>query len=143
MNQDILNFLKSQRVCVLAVEMMDGAPHGATIHFAHSNEPFVFYFETNKSYRKAEPLFGRTETRATVVIGSTEDNMQTLQLDGIIRLLRDEEIESYTQVYLGKFPEKKAKSQNPDFVRFIFIPTWWRFTDWTGGEKKIFTSEDK
>lgn len=143
MQQEILDYLKTQRTCVLAVEMMDGAPHAATVHFAHRDNPFVLYFETNRTYRKAQPLFGKKETRASVVVGSTESNMQTLQLDGIIRLITPEEKETYESTYLGKFPEKKEKSQRPDFVRFLFVPSWWRFTDWTGREKKILTSDDK
>ena len=144
MDKAILDYLKTQRTCVFAIEMMDGSPHAATVHFAHSENPFVFYFETNKTYRKAEPLFGRPESRASLVVGSTESNMQTLQLDGNARLIKDDELDTYTQIYLGKFPEKQEKSQGADFVRFLFIPTWWRFTDWTGKEgKRILTSEDR
>lgn len=142
MNGSILDFLKTQRTCVLAVEMMDGSPHGATVHFAHNDNPVVLYFETNKHYRKAEALLGKPQTRATVVIGSDEKNMKTLQLDGIARLVKEEEKTSYQEIYLGKFPEKKEKSQSPDFVRFLFTPTWWRFTDWTAPKgKRISTSE--
>lgn len=143
MNQSVLDFLKTQRVCVLAVEMMDGSPHAATVHFANSDSPFLFYFETNKVYRKAEALFGRRESRASLVIGMSESVMQTLQLDGVVRLITDDEKSIYEEVYLGKFTEKKEKSQKPDYVKFLFIPSWWRFTEWTKEGKKIITSEDK
>ncbi|HEX7042841.1 MAG TPA: hypothetical protein VF189_06320 [Patescibacteria group bacterium] len=144
MNKDILDYLKLQRTCVLAVEMMDGSPHAATVHFATSADPLMFYFETNKVYRKSEPLYGKKEVRATLVVGTTEDNMRTFQTDGIARLLNDDEVDIYNSIYLGKFPEKVEKSKDPNFVRFVFIPTWWRFTDWTSKNgKKITTSEDK
>ena len=142
MNEAVLDYLKTQRTCVLAVEMMDGAPHSATVHVAHSDDPFILYFETNKNYRKAESLFGKNETRASVVVGFTEDGKKTLQLDGTVRLIRPEESEIYDKVYLGKFPEKVEKSKSPDFVRFLFTPSWWRFTDFSNG-KTIITSEDK
>lgn len=143
MNQKVLDYLQTQRVCVLAVEMLDGSPHGATVHFAHTDDPFVFYFETNKDYRKCEPLIKREKTRATLVIGSTEADMRTLQLDGTVQLLKNTELDIYNEVYLGKFPEKKEKSKNPNFVRFTFTPIWWRFTDFTGPNgKEIITSED-
>lgn len=143
MQAPILDYLKTQRTCVLAVEMLDGAPHAATVHFAHAEDPLLFYFETNKTYRKAEPLLSRPQSRASLVIGTDERNMKTLQLDGIIRLVREEEQNAYETIYLGKFPEKKEKSTSPDFVRFVFIPSWWRYTDWTTPEgKKITTSED-
>lgn len=136
MNPSILDYIKTQRVGVLAVEMLDGSPHAATVHFAHTENPLVFYFETYREYRKAEPLFGRDKTRASFVIGSDESNMRTLQLDGIIELLKPTE-EVGVSVYLGKFPEKKEKSKDPKFVFFKFTPTWWRFTDWTNPQGKI------
>jgi general stress protein 26 len=142
MNQKILDYLKMQRVCVLAVEMMDGSPHAATVHFAHTENPLAFYFETNKDYRKSEPLFGKETTRGSLVIGSDESNAQTLQVDGIVRLLKSDEQAIFDSVYLGKFPEKKEKSLNPKFVRFTLIPTWWRFTDWTNPKEKIILNSE-
>lgn len=143
-NPDILNYIKSQRVGVLAVEMLDGSPHGATVHFANTENPVQFFFETYREYRKAEPLFGREITRASFVIGSDESNMKTLQLDGEIRLIKPQEKELFDEIYLGKFPEKIEKSKDPKFVFFTFIPKWWRFTDWTTPSGKIIlTSENK
>ncbi|MEN9582085.1 MAG: Pyridoxamine 5-phosphate oxidase [Candidatus Parcubacteria bacterium] len=139
MKKEILNYIKSQRVGVLAVEMLDGSPHGACVHFAHAESPLIFYFETYREYRKTESLTGREKSRATFVIGSDESNMKTLQLDGHVRLLRDDERQFFNEVYLGKFPEKKAKSQDPKFVFFVFEPTWWRFTDWNTPNGKQIT----
>lgn len=77
MNKDILNYIKSQRVGILAVEMLDGSPHGATVHFANTENPLQFFFETYREYRKAEALFGRDVSRATFVIGSDERDCLT------------------------------------------------------------------
>jgi len=45
-DKKILDYLKDQRVGVLAVEMLDGSPHGATVHFAHTEDPrFAERFE--------------------------------------------------------------------------------------------------
>lgn len=128
---------------MLAVEMLDGSPHGATVHFAHTDDPLVFYFETNKAYRKSEPLLGKKITRASMVIGTDEKNMQTFQSDGIVRLLKNEERAMFDFVYLEKFSEKKQKTRDAAFVPFVFVPTWWRFTDWTTPQgKMILTSDD-
>lgn len=142
MKQEVLDYIKTQRVGVLAVEMLDGSPHAATVHFAHTEDPFIFYFETHREYRKAEPLFGRDVTRASFVIGSDESNLKTFQTDGTIRLLKPEEKETFDSIYLGKFLEKKTRAADPKFVFFKFTPTWWRFTDWTTPKGKvILTSE--
>jgi general stress protein 26 len=141
MQQEIQDFISSQRVGVLAVEMLDGSPHGATVHFAHSADPLEFYFETNRDYRKSEPLYGREISRATFVIGTDETAMKTLQLDGEVMLLKPEEQALFDSAYLGKFPEKAKKSQDPKSIFFKFTPRWWRFTDFKTPEgKKITTS---
>ena len=138
MQSQILDYIKTQRVGVLAVEMMDGSPHAATVHFAHSESPLVFFFETSQGYRKCEPLFGREVSRASFVIGSTESNMQTLQLDGEVRLVKEDEQTFFDNVYFGKFPEKVGKNYaGKENVFFQFTPTWWRFTDWTTPEGKV------
>jgi len=144
MNQDILDFIKSQRVGVLAVEMPDGAPHAATVHFAHSEDPLIFYFETDRGSRKAQAIQGKETARATFVIGADENNMRTLQMDGQARTVAESDAASYDKIYFGKFPQKKAKYSDPaKSLAFCFIPAWWRFTDWTGPQgKRILSSED-
>ncbi len=141
MQENILEYIKSQRVGVLAVEMLDGSPHGATIHFAHTEEPLVFYFETDRNYRKCEPLFGKEKTRASFVIGSDESNMKTLQMDGEASVVAEAEEGLFEKTYFGKFPDKEEHPKDPETVYFKFVPTWWRFTDWkTPDGKKIWTS---
>lgn len=143
MRQEILDYIASKRIGVLAIEMMDGSPHGATVHYAHAHNPLVFYFETYRHYRKAEPLFEREVSRASFVVGVDESDMKTLQMDGMVQLLKPEEQATFDQVYLGKFPEKKEKAADAKFVFFTFTPTWWRFTDWTTPEgKQIWSSQD-
>jgi general stress protein 26 len=140
MSPEILAYLKGQQVCVFAIEMPDGSPHAATIHFANTDEP-VFVFETEKGYRKTEALFGRDVSRATMVVGSNEGDMKTFQMDGTAQLLKDD---AKKEFYLTKFPQKRGKLDNPKVVMFTFTPTWWRFTDWTKPEgKTILTSDSK
>ena len=137
MDKDILEYLKGERTCVLAVEMMDGAPHASTVHFATTEDPFCFIFETDKNYRKSEPLFGRESTRASLVLGTVEGKTETFQLDGIAALTEDE---AHKAAYLAKFPEKAEKAKGENVIFFTFTPTWWRFTEWTKEGKKIRTS---
>lgn len=101
-SKEILKYLDSQRVGVLAVEMLDGSPHGATVHFAHTNDPLVFYFETSPEYRKAEPLHKNGKARATFVVGTSEEKpVRPLQLDGMVRVLKENEKEIFNKVYLA------------------------------------------
>lgn len=144
-SDDIISYIHSKRIGVLAVEMLDGSPHGATVHFAYDEQKSNFLYETYATYKKAEPLLKNKTTRATFVIGQDENDMKTLQIDGIISLIqKKEDIESFEQIYLKKFPEKLEKYQDSSqYVLFSFIPKWWRFTDWTTAQGKIiFNSEE-
>lgn len=142
MRKEVLDFLATQRIGVLAVEMMDGSPHGATIHAANNADGSAFYFETSRSYRKAEALYGRPASRASLVLGFNEADMKTLQIDGQVRLLETElEKKQFEEFYFAKFPNMKTKFSNPEFVPFLFVPTWWRYTDWTApGGKIVYNS---
>lgn len=144
MKKEIIDFINSQRICVLALEMMDGSPHASTVHFALDDKSETFFFETYRPYRKCEALFGRETSRASIVVGFDEKVMKTLQLDGEVKLVKEEEREFFDKVYFEKFPNKLEKSRDPKFVFFSFKPKWWRFTDWTGPNGKvIITSDDK
>lgn len=127
--------LNNQRTGVIAVKMLDGSPHGSTVHFAHLESPLKLIFLTTPTYKKVEPL-REGETQATFVVGTTEELNKTIQLDGVAQLEDSQEIR---EAYFTKFPEKKDK--HPENIFFTFTPTWWRFTDWTTPEgKKVWTS---
>ncbi len=136
---EMLEYLKSQKVGVIAVQMLNGVPHGATVHFAHQDKPFTFIVLTETSYRKAEPLLKNPSTPATFVVGTSEEAGKTLQLDGIAALTEDE---VYKEAYFSKFPNKREKYEPPADIFLVFTPTWWRYTDWkTPQGKQILTSE--
>ena len=140
----MLDYLETQRVCALAVEMLDGSPHVATVHFAHNAEPFTFMFETSREYRKSERVLAKGVTRASITVGFTEgDKARTAQLDGELRLI-DDTNSHLLDLYLEKFPEKRVKKVEPTTIFLYFTPTWWRYTDWGRPEgKTILTSDGK
>ena len=145
MNSEIFDYVNTQRVSVIAVEMPDGSPHAATVHFACQTDPLMFIFQTSPTYRKSEALLQKEDVRASLVIGlqEVEDGKEkTFQLDGIARLVTADEGHLKDQ-YFAKFPEKLVKEAFSDDIFFVFIPSWWRFTDWGKPEgKTIYTSTE-
>ena len=138
MRKAVLEYLRTQRTGVLAVEMQDGSPHATPMHFAHCEGPFIFYFETNRKYRKAEAFQNEKKNRASLVLGGDESTMKIFQVDGTIEVISNEEKENFDTVYFGKFPEKKEKAKNnPDSLSFKFIPTWWKFSDFKHPDGKL------
>ena len=141
MKSEIFEYIDSQRVCVVALEMLDGSPHAATVHFAHINEPLTFIIQTNPSYRKSEPLLARDTVRASLVIGLVEiagGKEKTFQVDGEAQII--EKDDPLVKVYLDKFPEKAGKWEEDIF--FKVTPSWWRFTDWSKLEGKTILNSD-
>lgn len=141
MPPEALSFLKKQRVSVFAIEMLDGSPHGAAVHFAHVEDPVTFIVLTEKKYRKSEPLHGRAESRATMVIGFDEGASRTLQMDGVAHVLGTNDA-ALKDMYFEKFPNVKAELNEPEDFFFTFTPSWWRFTDWTRPEGKTIYLSD-
>lgn len=141
LHPDALAYVARERVCVFAIEMLDGSPHASTVHFAHAGEAPTFIFLTEKKYRKAEPLFGKPQSRASMVLGFLEGKMQTLQMDGVAEVLKEVDIE-LRDAYFAKFSEKKLKLDESNNFFFKFTPSWWRFTDWTRPEGKTIYLSD-
>lgn len=135
MNPQVIEYIKTQRVCVLAVEMPDGSPHAAAVHFAHTADPLTFIILTSPESRKYQ-AFAKVPARATMVIGTTEEGQKTLQLDGEIRLSDNQE---FQHLYDEKFPSAQHLFKKDQL--FTFTPTWWRFTDWSSGKRIILLSE--
>lgn len=135
MPQESQHCINTERAGVIAVQMLDGTPHAATVHFAYQPEPLTFIFLTSPTCRKLEALRAG-DAPASFVVGTTEELNKTLQMDGIARL---EDTEELRAAYFAKFPEKL---KHQDDVFFTFTPTWWRFTDWTLPQGKTIWLSD-
>jgi len=144
MQTEIFEYIKSQRVGVIAVEMPNGSPHAATVHFAQEENPLTFIFQTSPNYRKSQALLRKNSVRASLVIGLVEvegGKEKTFQLDGEARLVQPNE-KHFIESYFDKFTEKREKTQFSDDIFFVFTPTWWRFTDWAKPEGKTVHNSD-
>ena len=128
MKENILNFIKSQRIVVLAVPNLDGSPHAAIMHFAHSDEPLQFIILTAHDSKKCKNLVENGTCKASLVLGTSEAEMKTMQLDGDLTFTEDTAL---MDAYFAKFPEKWEKYSPGGHDTFlIFTPTWWKFSDY-------------
>lgn len=115
MDQRIIDFLKTNRIAILAT------PHASAMHFTFDEKAFVFYFITAKDSRKLKNL-----GEASVVIGFSEQEWITVQLDGTLEAV--EGIQTLKDLILAKYPED-VKHMNRETVFLKFTPTWWRYSD--------------
>ena len=140
MDERILKLLQKERICVLAVPLEDGAPHGAVMHFSINNGPLQFFFQTSKTVKSGAIQAGGGRTKASVVVGLDEADFVTLQMRGEIAIVSDEaEIAQLAAVHYRKLPEAE-KYRDADTIFLAFTPTWWRYTDFTTKPETIIES---
>ena len=138
MPQEILNYIKTQRVCVLAVEMLDGSPHAATVHYSHVENPLRFFIQTSNTTTKAKSLISSGGAgKAAIVIGFSETDWLTLQMRGNIRVISNQKkLDGVYKIHYAKHPDAK-QYKGPNTVFLEFQPNWWRFTDFNTNPEKI------
>ena len=127
MDSKALKLLGKERVCVLAVCMANGGCHGAAMHFSHQVDPLIIYIQTESTSIKCKNL----PTKASVVVGFSEESMQTLQMDGDIRQITD--LEEVYKIHYAKHPGAEKYKNDPTTVFLAFTPTWWRYSDYKNG----------
>lgn len=141
MNQQGLDYLRQQRVCVLTTLLADEMPHAAALHYSHLESPLELFFGTTRGSRK---MSGLTEhpSKAAVVIGFDEREMVTLQMEGQVRIVSDKVLlKKFQGAHFVKHPEAAQYQHESETVYLAFTPTWWRYTDFKTDPITIFVSE--
>ena len=100
MDKKILDFIKKSRVSVLATVLVNGSPHVAAMHYSHGDNPLEIYFSVDKTSLKCQLLLKKKKCQASVVIGFSEQDWLTLQMDGLISIVGDrEELKTINELY--------------------------------------------
>lgn len=131
MKTKIFEFLAKHRVCSLTTLLNDGSPHAAALHYSNKNEPLELYFSTENTSLKTQALLDGKSTKASVVIGFSEEEWITLQMDGEIKTVLDEnELSAIHVIHYAKIPDAERYKDEKTTIFLKFIPRWWRFTDY-------------
>lgn len=142
MNDQILNFLTNHRVGAVSILLPDGTPHNSALHFSHIENPFTLFFSTESTSRKCQGLLKGEIVKASVVIGLSEEEWITLQMDGVVRGIFDPtELKYAHTVHYKKHPGSEQYKNDPTTMFLAFSPTWWRYTDYNTDPDTIITSE--
>ncbi len=132
----VSNFLQKHRISVLSLVDAENAPHSSALHYAWDESRNLFLFFTRTKTKKYE-LLSSGIARASLVIGFSEEEFITVQLQGNAAMLHDEEAKA---AYLQKFPHIRQRVHDADAIFLCFEPTWFRYTDYKPTEPIIFTS---
>lgn len=128
MDAKVIEFLEKERVSVLTTLLEDGSPHSAAMVFVFNKDANEVYFLTDKASKKCALLRNGTFVRASVVLGFSEQDMVTLQMDGEVKVVAADAVENARALYLAKYPDHK-RYDNEASEYLVFKPSWWRYTD--------------
>lgn len=141
MENTILDFLTKHRVCSLTTLLTDGSPHASALHYSHINNPLTLYFSTENTSRKCSGLLQGEPAKSSVVIGFSEEEWITLQMDGEVKAILDETTRNEIQkIHYKKHPTAKKYKDAPETIFLAFTPLWWRYTDYNSDPLTILSS---
>lgn len=134
---ELYQFMKSERLAVLATVGNDNRPEAALMGFAVTPELEII-FDTVKSARKYPNL--KNNSRVAWVIGCTTE--VTVQYEGIAQELETpEELTKYKKTYFEAFPDGPARESWPGITYFVVRPKWVRYCDYDPARRRIEEQE--
>lgn len=109
MNKNFLyQFLRKQKLAVLATIAADGSPQCALVGFAVTPE-LEIVFDTVSTSRKYANLM--TNAKAAFVIGWEHE--VTVQYEGVAQQLRGDNAQAYKRVYFSAWPDGPEREKWP------------------------------
>jgi|SRR3989304_4397858 len=142
MEPKVLEFLTEHRVSSLTTLLPDGSPHAAALHYSHTGDPLTLYFSTENTSRKCQGLLDGQKVKGAVVIGFSEEEWLTLQMEGEVWVVTDRvELEKIHRVHYLKHPNSEQYKDLPETIFLAFRPVWWRYTDFNTDPPAILFSE--
>lgn len=142
MNKKIHDFLVKHRLCVLSIIDAGGNPYSATVFYAYQENPLKLYFLSDKRTKKVAELVANKTQRASLVIGFTEGEWQTVQALGVTSLVTAEGSQNAQAVYYLKYPKAQHLEEDENLALFSFTPLHWKLTDVNPDTWEIIRSEE-
>ncbi|HYK08540.1 MAG TPA: pyridoxamine 5'-phosphate oxidase family protein [Candidatus Eisenbacteria bacterium] len=144
MDQKVINFLTKHRVGALTVVNINGTPHAAVVHYAHTTDPLRIYILTEKSSKKAQGLLLGETQRAAFVVGFSEEEWVTFQAEGNIKMVLGEKaLQDAQAIYYLKFPNAKHITTNSNLILLEFTTTWWRYSNLNPSPWEVIASHQE
>jgi len=122
---ELADFLRGQRLAVLATAGIDGRPEAALVNIAATPDLDII-FETTSATRKFANL--KRNPRVSLVTGWEHE--KTLQLDGAVEELEASAYEKLVPLFFAAFPDKRSHEYWPGNAYFRVRPFWFRLSDY-------------
>lgn len=145
MHPKLLEFLIRHRIAAVALILNNGKSHSAVMHFSFEENPLRLFFQTSKKSGKiaqADIMDGASAI-ASLCIGFSEEEWQTLQMEGKIRgVFTTEEKKKVQAIHYLRYPNSQENENDPDTLFLEFISSWWQLSDYNTNPPKKISSED-
>lgn len=124
---DVLAFLRTQKLGVVASVTADGQPQSAVVGYAVSDD-FELVFDTLGDTRKAQNLRARPKVSFTMWSGE-----RTVQLDGLTDEPTGAELARLKAVYFSVYPDGREREAWPGITWIRVKPSFIRYSDFEAG----------
>jgi len=122
----ILQFVKSQNLCVLSTVTADQRSESAVMAYT-VDDHLLFFLSSEPETRKIKNI--AANPHVSLVIGGLNHD-PTIQIDGHASLLSPQETKTAKAYMLKVHPELK-NYLSPDCIFFTISPHWLRFSDFS------------
>ncbi|MGN9793690.1 pyridoxamine 5'-phosphate oxidase family protein [Streptomyces sp. OZ13] len=123
---ELVWFLRRNRLAVQASAAPDGSPQAAVVGFAVSDD-LEIVFDTVETTRKSLNL--RADPRIALVIGW--DDAITVQIEGLADFPDGDELTRLQECYFRVYPDGRDRLSWPGITHVRVRPTWVRYSDFT------------
>jgi hypothetical protein len=126
--QDVLDFIRGERLAVEATMAASGAPQAAMVGIGVS-ERLELVFDTLGSTRKAVN-FRQNPRMAFVIGGFDPKDPRSVQFEGIADEPTGAELARVKAIYFAAYPDGPTRASWPGITYVRVRPTWLRFSDY-------------
>jgi general stress protein 26 len=123
---ELVWFLRRNRLAVQASAAPDGSPQAAVVGFAVSDD-LEIVFDTVETTRKSLNL--RADPRIALVIGW--DDAITVQIEGLADFPAGAELTRLQECYFRVYPDGRDRLSWPGITHVRVRPMWVRYSDFT------------
>ena len=125
---ELLAYLRSQRLGVLGTLAPSGEPQAALVGYAVTPE-FELLFDTLRTTRKYPNMIAHPQVSFTIGNTAGSGDERTVQYEGVAEELTGEPLDRLQPVYFSAWPDGVNRVQWPHITWFVIRPRWIRYSD--------------
>ncbi len=110
-------------------------PESALVGISH-NSKHELIFATSSNTRKVENI--RNNPNVSLVIGGSDGSLQSVQIEGVARVLNHKDAKNYAETHYQKIPSAREHQFTPGECFVVVTPLWARYTSYLSPIPEVF-----